>query len=174
MYNYGNPWQTQLQDMQKQLVELQTKMSTPSPQPYSPVNTQSTTNITPQIQKPQYSVPIVHGYEGAKSLASTMPFSSSVVSMDADDVIFYFIATDANGVPTIVAYDGVKREETPIDIPTIDYVSKSDYDKLETKVKDLANIVNNLSKEKEKETISDKTQDKAQEKVQEKTTKKGS
>ena len=168
MFNsYGNPWQTQLQDMQRQLANLQTQISNPPPQPS---NTNTVQNAIPQIQKTQYSVPIVHGYDGAKSLASTMPFSSSVISMDADDVIFYFIATDANGVPTIVAYDGVKREETPVKLPEVDYVLKSDYDKLESKVKDLADIVKNMNKE----PVSDRTQDKVQEKVQEKTTKKGS
>lgn len=141
---FNNPWQTQLQDMQKQLAQLQTQMGNNVVPPVTQPITQPI--IQPQTRQ-TYSVPVVHGLEGAKSLASTMPYSSSVISMDADEVVFYFIATDANGVPTIVSYDGVKREDSPVEIPgNKEYVLKSDYDKLESQVKSLTDMFNNFSK----------------------------
>ena len=141
---FNNPWQTQLQDMQKQLAQLQTQMGNNVVPPVTQPITQPI--IQPQTRQ-TYSVPVVHGLEGAKSLASTMPYSSSVISMDADEVVFYFIATDANGVPTIVSYDGVKREDSPVEIPgNKEYVLKSDYGKLESQVKSLTDMFNNFSK----------------------------
>ena len=141
---FNNPWQTQLQDMQKQLAQLQTQMGNNTMPPVTQPITQPV--VQPQARQ-TYSVPVVHGLEGAKSLAATMPFSSSVISMDADEVVFYFIATDANGVPTIVSYDGVKREDSPVKLPeNTEYVLKSDYDKLESQVKSLTDMFNNFSK----------------------------
>lgn len=142
MYNFSNPWQSQLQDMQKQLSQLQTQMATNTPPTIQPV----TQPVVQQPARQSYSVPVVHGLEGAKSLATTMPYSSSVISMDADELVFYFIATDANGVPTIASYDGVKREDTPVNLTADEYVLKSDYTKLESQVKNLTDMVNTINK----------------------------
>lgn len=151
--NGGNPWQFQLQSLQQQLTQLQNQMTQPSLPQSQPMMQNMFQQPQPQLQAPaqpqiqpvnKSSVPIVHGNDGARSLASTMLPASSVVAMDADDIIFYFIATDANGVPTMEAYKGKKIEDKPV-VPE-EYVLKSDYDKLQNQVKDLSDAVNNINK----------------------------
>lgn len=155
MYNYNNtnPWTAQLQSLQQQLSQLQNQMTQPAIQQpvmqnmFQQPQTQLQTPVQPQTQNVnRLSVPIVHGNDGARSLASTMLPASSVVAMDADDIIFYFIATDANGVPTMEAYKGKKIEDKPV-VPE-EYVLKSDYDKLQNQVKDLSDTIANINKEK--------------------------
>lgn len=155
MYNYNNtnPWTAQLQSLQQQLSQLQNQMTQPAIQQpvmqnmFQQPQTQLQTPVQPQTQNVnRLSVPIVHGNDGARSLASTMLPASSVVAMDADDIIFYFIATDANGVPTMEAYKGKKIEDKPV-VPE-EYVLKSDYDKLQNQVKDLSDTIANMNKEK--------------------------
>ena len=159
MYNF-NPWEKQLQDMQKQLAQLQTQMT--NAPPVTQINpVQNTVPQQPvQQQRSQYSVPTVHGLDGAKSFSATMPVSSTIIAMDADELIFYFMATDANGIPTVIAYDAVKREETPVALPEETYVLKTDYSKLESKVDNLTETVNNLSKS----IVAEKPQEKMQRK----------
>ena len=155
MYNYNNtnPWTAQLQSLQQQLSQLQNQMTQPAIQQpvmqnmFQQPQAQLQTPVQPQTQNVnRLSVPIVHGNDGARSLASTMLPASSVVAMDADDIIFYFIATDANGVPTMEAYKGKKIEDKPV-VPE-EYVLKSDYDKLQNQVKDLSDTIANINKEK--------------------------
>lgn len=147
MYNYNNsnPWTAQLQSLQQQLSQLQNQMTQPTIQ--QPVMQNMFQQPQTQLQTVnRMSVPIVHGNDGARSLASTMLPASSVVAMDADDIIFYFIATDANGVPTMEAYKGKKIEDKPV-VPE-EYVLKSDYDKLQNQVKDLSDTIANMNKDK--------------------------
>ena len=91
---------------------------------------------SPQMQQP-YDMRIrVKGLNGAK--AFQMPPNSHAVLFDEDSDVMYYKATDAAGYPSIVDFDFHPREQAPAaPVPDVDYVPRSEFDKLARAVDDL-------------------------------------
>ena len=89
-----------------------------------------------QMQQP-YDMRIkVKGLNGAK--AFQMPPNSHAVLFDEDSDVLYYKATDAAGYPSIVDFDFYPRELAPASpAPDVDYVPRSEFDKLARAVDDL-------------------------------------
>lgn len=121
MYPYSNPFNQQLEDLKRQLENLQHNTMQP---------------VQPIMQIPQ--IPTVHGYEGMKNYF--VPASGSAVALDADSaddkLVFYVKVVDSNGIATIKAYDGYERQEASKDTES-QYVSKADFDKLANQLAEL-------------------------------------
>jgi hypothetical protein len=134
-YNAGfnqNPYANQLNELKRQIENLQ---NTTVPQPVQP--------IQPVQLQPVPQIPTVHGYEGIKSFF--VPPSGSAVALDADSsddkLIVYVKMVDSNGIATIKAYDAYERQEATKETES-QYVLKSDFDKLVNQLKELTNKLN--------------------------------
>lgn len=134
-YNAGfnqNPYANQLNELKRQIENLQ---NTTVPQPVQP--------IQPVQLQPVPQIPTVHGYEGIKSFF--VPCSGSTIVLDADSsddkLIVYVKMVDSNGIATIKAYDAYERLEAAKETES-QYVLKSDFDKLVNQLKELTNKLN--------------------------------
>lgn len=134
-YNAGfnqNPYANQLNELKRQIENLQ---NTTVPQPVQP--------IQPVQLQPVPQIPTVHGYEGIKSFF--VPCSGSTIALDADSsddkLIVYVKMVDSNGIATIKAYDAYERLEAAKETES-QYVLKSDFDKLVNQLKELTNKLN--------------------------------
>ena len=98
-----------------------------------------------QMQQPIDALISVTGLEGAK--AYQLPPNSKIALFDADSDVFYVKTTDAGGFPTVRAFSFAPIEQAAPQVPTGDYVPRSEFDALVQEVRNLAGTVAPATKE---------------------------
>ena len=102
----------------------------------NPYFNQSLNNQFASTPAPIQGLVKVTGIEGAK--AYQMPPNSTMPLFDADNDIMYIKSTDGAGFPTIREFAFSPVETTP-QAPDVEYVQRSEFDKLVEEVKELMN-----------------------------------
>lgn len=90
----------------------------------------------PQVQQPQNGLNWVQGEAGAKSYL--VANGSSVLLMDSERESFYIKSCDASGMPSMRIFDYQERKAAlPADEPSAEYVTRKDFEALQSRVDEL-------------------------------------
>ena len=89
-----------------------------------------------QAQQPQNGLNWVQGEAGAKSYM--VANGSSVLLMDSERESFYIKSCDASGMPSMRIFDYQERKAAlPADEPSAEYVTRKDFEALQSRVDEL-------------------------------------
>lgn len=115
--------QTQLNNLQTQLQQLQQIMNRPTP------------GIPPAPPKTICTVPVVDGLTGARQYLDTLGPNSSCAVFDKEDAAFFLLSVDANGNRAPIKVGRFTLEDAPE--TGTDNITKADLDAFRAEIREM-------------------------------------